>query len=186
MVIFMSDNGGLSTSEGHPTSNLPLRAGKGWIYEGGIREPMIIRWPGVTKPGSPCREPVTSTDFYPTMLDIAGLPLLPDQHQDGQSLAPLLRGEAMDRGPIFWHYPHYGNQGGAPTSAVRSGNWKLIEHLEDNRLELFNLADDLSEQKNLADAKRDLRDKLHGQLTAWRKEVGAKMPTDNPGYKAGE
>ncbi|MEX1041213.1 MAG: sulfatase [Pirellulaceae bacterium] len=184
VVIFMSDNGGLSTSEGHPTSNLPLRGGKGWIYEGGIREPMIVRWPDVTQPGSVCSEPVTSTDFYPTMLDIAGLPLLPDQHQDGKSLVPLLRGEALDRGPIFWHYPHYGNQGGFPSSAIRFGQWKLIENLETDRLELYNLANDLSEENNLADSKPDLRDKLHAQLTAWRKDVGAKMPTENPRYKA--
>ncbi len=97
-VFFMSDNGGLSTSEGSPTSNLPLRAGKGWLYEGGIREPMMIRWPGVTKPGSVCEEPVISTDFYPTMLEMAGLPGRPDQHVDGKSLAPLLHGRRMTRG----------------------------------------------------------------------------------------
>ncbi|MHC4736738.1 MAG: sulfatase, partial [Planctomycetota bacterium] len=139
VVIFMSDNGGLSTAEGLPTSNLPLRAGKGWLYEGGIREPMIIKWPGVVKPNSVCSEPVTSTDFYPTMLEMADLPLKPKQHVDGVSLVPLLKGkEKLERNAIFWHYPHYGNQGGSPGGAVRAGDYKLIEFYEDNRAELYN------------------------------------------------
>jgi len=110
IIIFMSDNGGLSTSRGKgcPTSNLPLRAGKGWVYEGGIREPMIIKWPGVTKAGSTCDVPVVSTDFYPTMLQMAGLPLNPKQHIDGISLVPLLKGEnKLDREALYFHYPHY-------------------------------------------------------------------------------
>ncbi|NLE59689.1 MAG: sulfatase, partial [Planctomycetes bacterium] len=109
-VCFFSDNGGLSTSEGSPTSNLPLRGGKGWTYEGGIREPMIIASPGLTAPGSLCDVPVISTDFYPTLLDIAGLPLKPDQHLDGVSLKPLLEGARADSLPpraLYWHYPHY-------------------------------------------------------------------------------
>ena len=114
IVIFTSDNGGLATAEGHPTSNQPLRAGKGWPYEGGIRVPWIIAAPGVTKPGSVCATPVVNTDFYPTLLDLAGLPLDTRQHLDGQSLVPLLSGREMNRGLLFWHYPHYGNQGGAP------------------------------------------------------------------------
>ena len=127
VVVFMSDNGGLSTAEGHPTCNLPLRGGKGWLYEGGIREPMIIRAPGVTKAGSTCDTPVTSTDFYPTLLELAGLPLRPQQQVDGMSLVPLLKGDSLARGPLFWHYPHYGNQGGAPGGVVRDGDWKLID-----------------------------------------------------------
>ena len=113
VVVFFSDNGGLSTSEGHPTSNVPLRAGKGWLYEGGIREPLIVRWPGVAAPGSTCDVPVTSTDFHPTMLALAGLDPMPSQHVDGTSLVPLLEGDALPARPLFWHYPHYGNQGGA-------------------------------------------------------------------------
>lgn len=112
IVIFMSDNGGLATAEGHPTSNMPLRGGKGWPYEGGVREPWFIRAPGVTRPGSLCDVPVTSTDFYPTLLALAGLPLKPEQHCDGMNLLPLLQGGRLERGPLFWHYPHYGNQGG--------------------------------------------------------------------------
>ena len=150
-VFFMSDNGGLSTSEGSPTSNLPLRGGKGWLYEGGIREPMIVKWPGVIKAGSVCGEPVISTDFYPTMLEIAKLPPKPAQNVDGVSIVPLLRGKKMDRGAIYWHYPHYGNQGGSPGSVIRDGDWKLILFYEKNReVELYNLRDDIGEGNNLA------------------------------------
>jgi len=183
VVFFMSDNGGLSTSEGHPTANVPLRAGKGWLYEGGIREPMIVRAPGLTRLGSVCTEPVTSTDFYPTILELAGLPLRPKQHADGRSFAPLLRGEPMQRGPIFWHYPHYGNQGGAPGGAVRDGPWKLIEWFEDGRIELYNLADDIGERHNLAEAHPEKARALLAKLRAWRRETGAKMPTPNPRYR---
>jgi arylsulfatase A-like enzyme len=183
VVVFMSDNGGLSTSEGHPTSNLPLRAGKGWPYEGGIREPWIIRGPGVTKAGSVCDTPVISTDFYPTLLELADLPLFPQQHSDGVNLVPLLKGKKLRRGvPLFWHYPHYGNQGGAPCGAVRDGDWKLIEWYEDGSLELFNVRDDVSEKKNLAAEKPDLAKVLHAKLVAWRKSVNAVMPTPNPNF----
>jgi arylsulfatase A-like enzyme len=180
VVFFMSDNGGLSTSEGHPTSNLPLRAGKGWIYEGGIREPMMVRWPGVTRPASTCGTPVTSTDFYPTILEIAGLPARPGQHVDGVSMVPLLKGRELDRGPLFWHYPHYGNQGGAPAGAVRDGDWKLVEWFEDGRIELFNLRADIGEKRDLARAEPAKAARLHATLKRWRAEVGAKMPEPNP------
>lgn len=179
IVIFTSDNGGLSTSEGHPTSNVPLRAGKGWPYEGGIRVPWIIRAPGVTRPGSVCDTPVISTDFYPTLLELAGLASSPQQHRDGVSLVPLLNSGELRRGALFWHYPHYGNQGGAPCSAVRDGDWKLIEWFEDGRLELFNLRADLSESKNLADGNPDKVKQLHARLIAWRKEVNAVLPAPN-------
>ncbi len=176
-VVFFSDNGGLSTAEGRPTSNLPLRAGKGWLYEGGIREPCLVRWPGVTQPGSTSAAIVTSDDFYPTMLEMALLALRPSQHVDGVSFAPVLRGEAETvRTQAFTHYPHYSNQGGRPGSAVRAGGWKLVEHFEDGRTELFNLAEDVGETRDLAadrpDVARDLRDRLR----AWRDEVGAQVP----------
>ncbi|MCP4642474.1 MAG: sulfatase [bacterium] len=181
VVMFMSDNGGLSTSEGHPTSNLPLRAGKGWLYEGGIREPMIIKWPGATKPGSVCDTPVTSTDFYPTMLDMAGLPARPEQHMDGVSLRPVLQGSsALPERAIYWHYPHYGNQGGSPGAAVRLGDWKLIEFFEDDHVELYNLRDDLGEQRDLAAANPDKVRKLRAMLDTWQKDVGARFPSPNP------
>ena len=175
-VLFVSDNGGLSTSEGSPTSNLPLRGGKGWLYEGGIREPYLIRWPGVTRPGSTCAAPVTSTDFYPTILDMAGLPLRPDRHKDGVSLVPLLRGgDSLDRKAIFWHYPHYSNQGGFPGGAVRMGDWKLIERYEDGRVHLYNLAEDIGERSDLAAEQPERAAAMRRELHSWYKEVGARF-----------
>lgn len=182
IVIFNSDNGGLATAEGSPTSNLPLRGGKGWLYEGGVRVPLIIRAPGITKAGVVCESPVVSTDYYPTLLQLLGLPAQPKQHLDGVSFVPLLKGESENRGPIFWHYPHYGNQGGAPGSAVRDGDWKLIEWFESEKSELFNLREDPSEAHNVAAANPDKVKALHERLVAWRKEVKAIMPTPNPNY----
>jgi arylsulfatase A-like enzyme len=182
VVILMSDNGGLSTSEGSPTSNVPLRGGKGWIYEGGIREPMIVRAPGVTQAGRMEETPVTSVDFFPTMLEMAGLPAMPDKHVDGVSLAGLLRGEALERGPLYWHYPHYGNQGGAPAGAVRDGEWKLIEWYEDGEIELFNLRRDVGEKYNLAQLEGERALRMRAMLRQWRERTGAVMPAPNPGY----
>ncbi|MCA9219250.1 MAG: sulfatase, partial [Planctomycetales bacterium] len=176
IVCFMSDNGGLSTSEGSPTSNLPLRGGKGWVYEGGIREPFIIRAPGVSQPGSTCDTPVISTDFYPTLLDLAGLPARPDQTLDGVSLKPLLAGKSLSaERDLFWHYPHYANQGGFPGGAIRDGQWKLIERFEDGRVHLFNLADDVSEQHDLAAKHPDRVDAMRGRLHDWYKSVDARF-----------
>ena len=181
IVVFMSDNGGLATAEGQPTTNLPLRTGKGWLYEGGIREPMVIHWPGVTKAGSVSNQVTISTDFYPTLLDMAGLPALPEQHVDGVSLVPVLKGKKLNRGPVFWHYPHYGNQGGSPGSAVRDGDWKLIEWFEEGRgLELYNLKSDIGEQNNLAAKNPEKRKEMYALLQKWQKEVGANMPSKNP------
>jgi len=183
VVFFMSDNGGLATSEGHPTCNLPLRAGKGWLYEGGIREPMIVRWPAQVRAGSVCEEPVISTDFYPTMLEIAGLPAAPQQHLDGRSMVALLRqqGPQKDRA-LYWHYPHYGNQGGSPGGAIRLGDYKLIEFYEDHRVELYNLRDDLGEKKDLSGAMPEKAAELRRMLHEWRNKVGAAMPTPNPNH----
>lgn len=186
VVIFTSDNGGLSTSEGSPTSNVPLRGGKGWPYEGGVRTAWIVAAPGVTKPGSTCDTPVVTTDFHPTLLELAGLPLHPQEHRDGMSLLPLLKGGAMEHPPLFWHYPHYGNQGGAPYGAVREGDWKLIEWYEDGALELYNVRDDRSEKNNLAGANDARVRELKAKLEAWRKDVGAVMPTNNPDFREGD
>jgi arylsulfatase A-like enzyme len=181
VIIFMSDNGGLSTSEGHPTSNLPLRAGKGWVYEGGIREPMFVVWPGVTSPRQRCDTPVISMDFYPTMLEMAGLEGKPEQHVDGRSLVPLLRGEGEPRREaLHWHYPHYGNQGGTPCGAIRVGDWKLIEWFEDGSVELYNLADDIGESRDRSSVEPGRTALLLKRLREWREEVGARMPTPNP------
>jgi arylsulfatase A-like enzyme len=182
IVIFTSDNGGLATAEGSPTSNLPLRGGKGWLYEGGVRVPLIVRLPGLTKAGATCDNAIVSTDYYPTLLQLLGLPAMPKQHLDGVSFAPLLKGEHAERGPIFWHYPHYGNQGGAPGSAIRDGDWKLIEWFETEKIELFNLRDDPSEAHDVAAANPETVKKLQAKLIAWRKEVKAIMPTRNPDY----
>lgn len=183
IIFFMSDNGGLSTSEGHPTSNLPLRAGKGWLYEGGIREPWIVRWPDVTDPGSTTDVPVVSTDFYPTILEMAGLPLQKEQHTDGISFVPVLKNEgAFDRGTMYWHYPHYGNQGGSPGSAIREGNWKLIHWYEDERVELYDLGKDMEEKNNLAASEPAKVQELQEKLDTWLESVNAKMPSPNPAH----
>jgi len=184
VIFFMSDNGGLSTAEGWPTANLPLRAGKGWLYEGGLREPLIIRWPGVARPGTVCDTPVVSDDFYPTILAMAGLPLRPQQHQDGTSLVPLLRdGAAPPRDALCWHYPHYSNQGGTPGSAIREGDWKLIEFFDSGRAELYNLRDDLGEKNDLAAKMPDRVAALRRRLAEWRDRVGAQVPAPNPDYR---
>jgi len=182
LVIFGSDNGGLSTSEGWPTSNLPLRGGKGWIYEGGIREPLLVRWPAVVKPGSVINTPVSSPDFFPTLLEAAAAKPQPGQVLDGTSLVPLLKGGSIPERALFWHYPHYGNQGGAPGAAVRHGDWKLIDWAEDNRAELFNLAEDIGERNNLADKEPQRVIQLRAELAAWQKQVGAKFPIPNPNF----
>lgn len=186
IVVFTSDNGGLSTSEGSPTSNLPLRAGKGWLYEGGVREPTIVRWPGTTEPGTTCDAVVTSTDYFPTLLDAVGLEPREAQHVDGASFAAALRGEAPSGRPVYWHYPHYGNQGSAPGAAVRDGRWKLIRWYEGPREELFDLEADLGEQRDLSSDEPEVRERLAGLLDRWLEEVGAQMPTENPGYQPGK
>ncbi|MCA8995920.1 MAG: sulfatase [Planctomycetaceae bacterium] len=181
VVCFFSDNGGLSTSEGSPTSNLPLRGGKGWLYEGGVREPMIIKWPGQTSPGSVCDEPVMSIDFLPTLLEIAGTSPPTGRKVDGVSLVPLLKGaDQLPERPLFWHYPHYSNQGGFPGGAIRDGDWKLLERLEDGRVHLYNIANDISEQTDLATEKPEMVQKLRRQLHAWYKDVDAKFLQAKP------
>ncbi|MFO7900849.1 MAG: sulfatase [Planctomycetota bacterium] len=183
IIVFTSDNGGLSSAESSPTCNAPLAEGKGWMYEGGTREPLLVRWPGVVEPGTVCNDPITSPDFYPTLLDSAGLPPMPEQHTDGVSFLPLLRGEHLDRGPIFWHYPHYGNQGGTPGCSVRQGDWKLIEFFEDGRLELYHLRDDIGEENDLAGSHPARTKELHEMLRTWRDYVEAKIPQPNPDYE---
>ncbi len=181
IVFFTSDNGGLVLN--NVTSNLPLRAGKGSVYEGGVRVPLFIKWPGVTKAGSVCDAPVITPDYYPTMLDMAGLKPAKQQTVDGESLVPLLRQSGkLSRSAIYWHYPHYHPGGATPYGAIRQGDWKLIEFYEDDHVELYNLEDDLGEKTNLAtklpDQAKQLREKLH----AWREDVGAQMPSPNPNF----
>jgi len=182
VIFFTSDNGGLIGNVTNPiTSNLPLRAGKGSAYEGGVRVPLIVRWPGVIKPGTVCDVPVISVDFYPTILEIARVRPGPGQVLDGESLLPLLRQSGgLKRDALFWHYPHYHPGGATPYSAIRRGDWKLIEFLEDDHVELYDLLADLGEQNDLA-AKMPARE-LRQQLHAWRKQTGAQMPAPNPDY----
>lgn len=189
IIFFMSDNGGLATSEGSNTTNLPLRAGKGWLYEGGIREPMIIKWQDNKMDGIINETPVTSTDFYPTILEMAGFPLKPEQHIDGKSLVPLLKNydtvainkEFLNR-PLFWHYPHYSNQGGRPGSAIRLGKYKLIEFFEDNTIELYDLENDPGELNDISPDHPEIVKKLMKRLESWRDSVNAKFPDPNPLY----
>jgi arylsulfatase A-like enzyme len=175
-VFLTSDNGGLSTSEGWPTSNLPLRGGKGWVYEGGIREPFLIRVPGVTEAGRSCDVPVCSIDFFPTILELCGKSNPARATVDGTSLMPLLRGaDALERTSLFWHYPHYSNQGGFPAGALREGDWKLIERLEDGRTHLYNLNADLGERHDVANENLDRVAAMKHRLHAWYVEVDAKF-----------
>ncbi|MCG8653362.1 MAG: sulfatase [Pirellulales bacterium] len=182
VVCLTSDNGGLSTSEGSPTSNLPLRGGKGWLYEGGIREAFLVRAPGVTKAGTTCDVPVVSMDFYPTLLELTRLPARPRQHLDGHSLVPLLKGgQDLQRSSLYWHYPHYSNQGGFPGAAVRSGDWKLVERFEDGRVHLFNLAKDLGELHDVAKEHPQRVKQMRQDLHRWYGQVDAKFLRRKPG-----
>lgn len=179
IVVFTSDNGGLSTSEGSPTSNLPLRGGKGWVYEGGIREPWIIRYPGVTEAGSVSEEMISSIDLFPTITAAAGIEI---RHPvDGIDLTPALRGGALDRKSLFWHYPHYSNQGGIPGGAIREGDYKLFERYEDGRVHLYNLKDDIGEQNDLAAEKPELVNEMRERLHTWYQEVDAQFLQEKDG-----
>ncbi len=183
IVVFFSDNGGVryqSRDLKPVTNNSPLRAGKGHVYEGGIREPLMIRWPGVTKPGMTISTPIIGVDFLPTFCDALGLTV--PKNVDGVSLRPLLEGRTIPERPLFWHYPHYSDQGGAPAGAVRLGAWKLIQFYEDGRLELFNLEDDIGETRNLLQKEAGRAKHMIKLLNDWRISVDASMPTLNPDY----
>ena len=179
LVIFSSDNGGTRVS-----INRPLRGVKGSLYEGGVRVPTCMRWPGVIEAGARAATPITSVDFLPTFAELAGVPLPASQPVDGESLAPLLRGyRALGDRAIFWHYPLYLTGRARPASAIRKGDWKLIEYFEDGSLELYNLAADISESRNMVDAVPAKARELHRDLVAWRKATNAVEPGDpNPLY----
>ena len=188
VLIFYSDNGGLYrayggyTGDRSPvTTNDPLREEKGTLYEGGIRVPLIVRWPGIIRPGTACKEPVTSVDFYPTFLEIVGAKAPANQPLDGESMMPLLtQTGTLKRDAIYWHYPHYHHS--RPAGAIRQGKWKLIEFFEDGKLELYDLAKDIGEKKNLAEKNPKKAAQLQKKLARWRTSVKAKMPTPNPDY----
>ncbi|VAX36328.1 Arylsulfatase [hydrothermal vent metagenome] len=176
VVIFTSDNGGVSSGDAFSTSNLPLRGGKGRQWEGGIREPFYVHVPGLTKPGSSCDTPVIGMDLYPTILALANVPQNKKHLIDGVSIVPLLKGKNIAQRDLFWHYPHYGNQGGEPSSIIRSGDWKLIHYWEDGRNELYHLKKDIGEKTNLANQMKQRTTELHAKLKRWLKETNAKIP----------
>lgn len=181
LVIFTSDNGGYAKA----TDNTPLRANKGSNYEGGLRVPVMIRWPGHTKPGSVSSEPVISTDFYPTILDATGLDPRPHQHVDGRSLAPVLEGRGpLDREALYWHYPHYNQHPESfPSGVIRAGRWKLIENYDTGEVALYDLEDDLGETRNLAESQPDRAAGLLERLRTWRADVGADPMRPNPRFE---
>ena len=199
LVVFFSDNGGMSAGNfGNPeriiardqldkafsTSNLPLRGAKGWLYEGGIRVPLIVKWPGAGMAGTVCEEPVVSTDMLPTLLEMAGLEDVASGDRDGVSFASAVKGDAFERGAIYWHFPHYSNHGmQSPGGAIREGDWKLLEYFENETVQLFNLREDLGEQNDLAGKMPEKVAELKQKLASWRESVSASMMPPNPDYQ---
>lgn len=182
MVIFTSDNGGVTSGDAYSTSLLPLRGGKGRQFEGGIRVPLIVRYPGMSTSHTTCDTPVSGIDYYPTIVDYAGMKPNKNQVVDGVSIMPLLEGGTLESRPLFWHYPHYGNQGGEPSSIIRKGDWKLIYYHEDKRCELYNLAMDITECEHLNHLYPEKVDELKSDLDAWLVDVGARMPVADSEY----
>ena len=190
IVVFTSDNGGLSGRDGRqngPTSNAPLRAGKGTPYEGGVRVPLIVRYPAAVKPGTTSPAPVISQDLFPTLRELAGLAQQANGEQpapgDGVSIVPLVKGSGpIERDALYWHYPHYHPGGATPCATIRQGDWKLTRYFEDGRVELFDLKADPYEKNDLAKADPGRAAALAGQLDKWLKDVNAQMPTPNPNH----
>ena len=183
IVIFTSDNGGLSTAEGWPTSNAPLRAGKGWLYEGGIRVPFIVKTTDKTNSGVKSDLPVSSIDVFPTIMALAGIEIDNMQNMDGVDVMPYVGKESELTRPLFWHYPHYANQGGNPGSVIRMGDYKLFHDFESGKKELYNLAKDIGEINDLSEQKPELADSLYQLLDKWRRDNKAVMMTDpNPDW----
>jgi len=198
IVIFYSDNGGMSAAnfgdpnrvipeeeldKAYSTSNLPLRGAKGWLYEGGIRVPLIIKWPGKGLQKAVCDVPVTSPDFFPSILEMVGINS-GDINSDGMSIASLVKGDkVLDREALFWHFPHYSNHGmQSAGGAVRSGDYKLLEYFDNGEIQLFNLKDDIGEQIDLSATEPEKANELKQLLHSWRAEVGARMMVENPDY----
>jgi len=178
-IFFFSDNGGLATKHGMgPGCNLPLRASKGWLYEGGIRVPLIVRMPDRRNAGLEPNTPVVSTDIYPTLLSLAGLPLRPEQHRDGQSFVGLMNGTGRDSAPrkLYWHYPHYHGSMWTPGAAIRKGDWKLIQFYHFDKLELYDLRKDLGESTDLSAAHPEVTQTLLTELLKWQEKLGASIP----------
>lgn len=184
IICFTSDNGGVSSGDAFSTCNLPLRGGKGRQWEGGIREPYYIYAPGITKAGSVTDVPASGIDWYPTLLELAGVSIPAEQAVDGVSLVPVLKGESIEDRPLFWHYPHYGNQGGEPSSILMENDWKLIYYHEDHRYELYNIASDVGEQKDLFAARLEQAQAMRVRLQQWLRATPAKFPKKDPQFDA--
>lgn len=183
IVVFTSDNGGVASGDHYATSNLPLRGGKGYQWEGGIKEPFFIKVPWLNKQGTKTDYPVIATDLYPTLLDLADLQLNKEQHVDGISLKPLLEGEDLNViRPLYWHYPHYGNQGGEPTSVIQQNGWKLIHYWEDGHKELYKLPSTEHDSLNVITQHSEIAINLSDKLMLWLKQVNAKFPTKDIEY----
>lgn len=181
LIIFTSDNGGLATSEDSPTTNAPYRDGKGWMYEGGVKEPLLIKWTGEIEPGSKSEVQVTSPDFFPTLMEITDTKSDYD-NQDGRSFTAALKGAEYKRDAMYWHYPHYGNQGGQPYSSIVEGDYKLIYFYETDEIGLYNIKEDISETKDIKDEYPKIKEKLFFQLNDWIYDNNAKIPLKNPDW----
>ena len=182
IVIFTSDNGGVASGDNYSTSNSPLRGGKGYQFEGGIKASYFIKVPWLKNEIKTCHTPVSGADLYPTILDLVGLKLKPKEHADGVSLVPLLNGKKIADRPLIWHYPHYGNQGGEPSSIIRQENWKLIHYYEDGKNELYNLTKDSEELNDVAKNNLKVVEKLNKTLFDYLEEVGAQFPVRDSLY----
>ena len=182
IIVFTSDNGGVASGDAFSTSNLPLRGGKGYQWEGGIREPYFIKAPQLKNAPKEIDTPVTGADFYPTLLDLAGIAQPESIALDGQSLKPLFKNENLKDRSLYWHYPHYGNQGGEPSSIIRKGDYKLVYYYESNTSELYNLKEDPAEQNNIASEATDRTQDMQAELLAYLDEVGANKPVPNPDF----
>ena len=182
IICFTSDNGGVSSGDAFSTSNLPLRGGKGRQWEGGIREPFYIFAPGTTVAGSVTDVPASGIDWYPTLLELAGVSIPSEQVADGVSLVPVLKGESIIERPLFWHYPHYGNQGGEPSSIIMEDEWKLIYYHEDERYELYNIKEDIGEQKDLLAVHPERAEAMQQRLQQWLRSTPAKFPPKDPQF----
>ncbi|HKK74563.1 MAG TPA: sulfatase [Saprospiraceae bacterium] len=176
VILFTSDHGGVASGDAYATNNAPLRGGKGYQWEGGLRVPFFLKVPWMNHRGQENSTPVMNTDILPTFMDLAQVPLDSAGSIDGKSLVPVLQKQTFAERPLYWHYPHYGNQGGEPHAVLRQGSWKLIHYWEDDRDELYNLAQDLSEENDLAAQEADRTRAMRQQLLDWLEEAGATYP----------
>jgi len=184
VVVFVSDNGGVSAGDDYATSNLPLRGGKGYQWEAGTRIPFFIKAPQIEDPAKKVDIPVTGADLFPTLLELAGIENL--TAVDGESLVPLLKEKSFEERPLFWHYPHYGNQGGDPSAIIRRGNWKLIHYFEDGKNELYHLGEDMGETIDVFEQNSELGMALKNELEQWLNDTNAKIPQKDPLHNEAE